>query len=285
MNSHNNSEQNDNNTNTGSGPGGREDRAGDRSDIPSQESMNMNDGHEFDEAGPAESGDSDMRAETPELSDLLKQASRLLRRKVLAAAAAGELGSRGQAIREQVDAVIDEALSDEELESLTENLGKIVDALGGDAGDAGYEWNDRREFAGRRGFGPKFGPEFGPKFGPGRGHGFGPRRDRGQRHEWASRGGWDSPEEWGEGITDEGRFVHHRGHEECGPGTRGADHRGRDHRGRDHDVRDYQTRDHCGHGHRGHDHRAGSRRRGLGRMVGAAFDHGFAAGYKRGVRF
>ncbi|WP_232488173.1 hypothetical protein [Brevibacterium antiquum] len=235
----------------------------------------MNDGHEFDEAGPAESGHSDMRDETPELSDLLKQASRLLRRKVFAAAAAGESGSRGQTIYEQVDAVIDEALSDEELESLTEHLGKIVDALGGHAGGAGDEWNDRREFAARRGFGPEFGPEFGP----GRGHGFGPRRDRGQRHEWASRGGWDSPEEWGDGIADEGRFVHHRGHDECGPGNRGADHRGRDH-----DVRDYQDRDHCGHDHRGPGHRAGSRRRGMGRMIGAAFDHGFAAGYKRGVR-
>lgn len=263
MNSHNNSEQND--TNTGSGQEGREDRAGDRSDIPGQESMNMNDRHEFDETSPAEGGDSDMRDETPELTDLLKQASRLLRRKVFAAAAAGEFGGGGQAIREQVDAVIDEALSDEELESLIENLGKIVDALGEDAGGAGDEWNDRREFAGRRGFGPKFGPEFGP----GVGHGFGPRRDRGQRHEWASRGGWNSFEERGEDSADEGRFVHHRGHGEYGPGTHGTDDRGHDHRGHD---------------HRGHGHRAGRRRRGMGRLVGAAFDHGFAAGYKRGAR-
>ncbi|WP_235345065.1 hypothetical protein [Brevibacterium sp. UCMA 11754] len=274
MNSHNNSEQN---TNANSGQEGRDDRADDRSEIPSEESMNMNDGNEFDEAGPAEGGHSEMRDETPELTDLLRQASRLLRRKVFAAAAAGEFGSRGQTTCEQVDAVVDEALSDEELESLTENLGKIVDALGGHAGGAGEEWNDRGEFARRRGFGPEFGPEFGPRFGPrfgpkfghGFGHGFGPRRDRGQRREWASRGGWDSPEEWGEDSADEGRFVHHRGHEECGPGTHGTDHRGHDHRG---------------HNHRGHDHRAGSRRRGMGRMVGAAFDHGFAAGYKRGAR-
>lgn len=270
MNSHNNSEQNDsattrdNSTTTNSGQEGRDDRADDSSENPSQESMNMNDGNEFDEAGPAEGGHSELRDETPELTDLLKQASRLLRRKAFAAGAAGEFGSRGQAIREQVGAVIDEALSDEELESLTENLGKIVDAFDGNAGGAGDEWNDRRDFAGRRGFGPEFGPEFGRELGRGLKHGFGPRRDRGQRPEWASRGGWYSPEEWGEDMADEGRFSHHRGHEECGPITHGADHRGRD--------------------HRGHGHRAGSRRRGMGRMVGAAFDHGFAAGYKRGVR-
>ncbi|GAA1861231.1 hypothetical protein [Brevibacterium marinum] len=237
----------------------------------------MNDENEFDGAGSVEADRSELRDEGPDLTDLLKQASRLLRRKLAAAAAAGEFGNRGRAIREEVDAVIDEALSDEELETLTDSLSRIVDTLGRNAEGADDECNDRREFAGRRGYAAR--REFARRFARaggaatyreyGLGRGFGPsgdrkprrewspRQDRNRPHGWGPRGGWGSREDWGEGLADEGRFDHRRSHEAWGPEVHGADHRG---------------------------HRLGSRRRGMGRMAGAAFEHGFAAGYEHGAR-
>lgn len=248
MNSHNSDKQNDTPI---SGQAGRDERADERSENLSEESTKMNDENEFNGAGAAEADRSEARDEGPELTDLLKQASRLLRRKLIAAAAAGEFGNRGQAIREQVDAVVDEALSDEELESLTDSLGKIVDALGRNAEGAGDEWNERREFAGRRGYAAR--REFARRFaGAGRS-----ATGRNRRPEWDPRGGWGSRQGWDEDIADEGRFDHHRSHEGCGPEVHSVDHRG---------------------------HRPGGRRRGMGRMAGAAFDDGFAAGYEHGVR-
>lgn len=315
MNSFNSDKQNDSTTNGQ----GRYERAAENSDRADESNERLNeslseedakmigeDDQEFDETRAAEAERSEVRDESPELTDLLKQANRLLRRKFVTAAKAGEFGHHGLAIREQVDGVVDEALSENELESLTDSLGKIVDVLRNNAeraSDEGKsdEWDDGREFAGRRGytarrefarrfgrdrrsasgqeygFGRRFRPEFGPEserdfepeFGPGHerkfGRGFDPRgdrspmQDRNLRRERDPRVGWGSHREWEEGNVSKGRFDHHRSHEGCGSEDHSADHRSRG-------------------------HRAGGRRRGMGRMVGAAFEHGFAAGYKRGVR-
>lgn len=274
MNSHNSDRQNDSSI---SGQTGRDERADERSENPGEENAKMNDENEFDGAGAAEADRSEVRDEGLGLTDLLKQASCLLRRKLAAAAAAGEFGNRGRAIRGEVDAVIDEALSDEELETLTDYLSRIVDTLGRNAEGADDEWNDRREFAGRRGYAAR--REFARRFAGARssatyreygfGRGFGPsgdrrprqewspRQDRNRPHGWGPRGGWGSREDWGEDLVDEGRFDHRCSHEGWGPEVHGADHRG---------------------------HRSGGRRRGMGRMAGAAFEHGFAAGYEHGVR-
>lgn len=139
MNSHNSDKQNDS---TISGQEGRDERADENNEENyeklNEESTKMNDENdrEFDVKGAAEAEHPEVRDEGPELTDLLRQASGLLRRKFFAAATAGEFGDRGQVIREQVDAVVDEALSEEELGSLTDSLGKIVDVLGKNAEDA-----------------------------------------------------------------------------------------------------------------------------------------------------
>lgn len=316
MNSLNSDKQNDSTINGREGRDERADENSDRADegneklheALSEESAKMNDedDNEFDQTRAAGSERSDVRDESPEVTDLLRQASLLLRRKFFTAAKAGEFGHRGQGIREQVAAAVDEALSEKELESLTDSLDKIVDVLGRNAEGASAEgrndeWDERREFAGRRGyaarrecarrfgaegrsalgqeygfggrlrseFGPEPGRDFESEFGLGHvrtlGRGFdsrgdrGPRRNRNPRRERDLEDGWGSRREWAEDNVDEGRFDHHRRDGGCGSHAHSADHRGRS-------------------------HRAGGRRGGKGRMVGAAFEHGFAAGYKRGVR-
>ena len=260
MNAQDNDKQDDS---TSNGPDGQGDSVDERSENLGEESRSMNDEYEYAATGDAGTGRSAGRDEGPELTDLLRQATRLLRRQFVAAIADGGLGDRGQALREHVHAVIDDALSDEERTALTDSMGKIVDALGAHAEDVDDEWNDRREFAGRRGSAARreFARRFTGGFGP-RGD-WSPGRDRNPRHEWDQRDAWGSHDGWDEGVIDEGRPEPHRSHDDCGPGAYGTEHRGRGHRG-----------------HRG----GGARRRGMGRSVVASFERGYAAGYKHGAR-
>lgn len=265
MNPQDNDKQDDS---TSNGPDGQGDSVDERSERLGEESRSMNDEYEYEYAATSDAGTggSEGRDEGPELTDLLRQATRLLRRQFVATAADGGLGDRGQALREHVHAVVDDALSDEERTALTDSMGKIVVALGTHAEDVDDEWNDRREFAGRRGSAArrKFARRFTGGFGP-RGD-WSPGRYRNPRHEWDQRDAWGSHDGRDEDIIDEGRPEPHRSHDDCGPGAYGAEHRGRGHLG-----------------HRGH-RGGGARRRGMGRSVGASFERGYAAGYKHGAR-
>lgn len=87
MNPQDNDKQDDS---TSNGPDGQGDSVDERSENLGEESRSMNDEYEYAATGDAGTGRSAGRDEGPELTDLLRQATRLLRRQFVAAIADGD---------------------------------------------------------------------------------------------------------------------------------------------------------------------------------------------------